>query len=128
VVTLEDGKKAKITIKGSKEAIASARKQIQAIAQDSADETVLEIRVPKALQPGLIGKGGSNSRLSLPLPAQTDSFAVRDMMARAGGPSDPRSQGFMMRLPRQGEEPSDVIVLRGRKTVVRSALRGVESS
>jgi polyribonucleotide nucleotidyltransferase len=59
VDTHEDGKTATVTLKGSKEAISSAKKQIQAIAQESSDEAVIEITVPKALQPGLIGKGGA---------------------------------------------------------------------
>lgn len=60
LTTHEDGKNATITIKGSKESVASAKKQILAIAQDSAEEQIIEIKVSKSLQPGLIGKGGSH--------------------------------------------------------------------
>lgn len=54
-------------------------------------------------------------------------FPVRDMMERVGGPSDVRSQGYMIRFPRQNEEPGDVITLRGKSEIVEKLRQDILS-
>ena len=51
-----------ISLRGSKAACSAAKKLIQEITQDSKEEFVIELRVERSLQAGLIGKGGSNSK------------------------------------------------------------------
>ena len=54
---------ATVTIRGTKQAIASAKKAIQSIITEVQDEATYEIEVPRSLHVTIIGKGGSNSKL-----------------------------------------------------------------
>lgn len=49
-----------VTLKGTKEAVGAAKKVIENIAKEAQDEAVLVTHVAKAMQPGLIGRGGQN--------------------------------------------------------------------
>ena len=50
-----------MTIKGTKAAIANAKKHIQAIVAEIQDEATLEMQIPRQFHVNIIGKGGQNS-------------------------------------------------------------------
>lgn len=51
-----------VTLKGTKEAVAAAKKAVQAISQETVEETVINLTVAKSLQAGLVGRGGQNRK------------------------------------------------------------------
>ncbi|VDC07722.1 unnamed protein product [Peniophora sp. CBMAI 1063] len=92
-----------ITLRGSKTAIATAKKAILAIAEQAADEITVTLNIEARFHRSLIGPGGSG---------------LKELITRCGGPSEPRAQAGLVRFPRQGEEPNDEVRLRGDKKVV----------
>jgi polyribonucleotide nucleotidyltransferase len=50
-----------ITVRGTKTAVAEARKRLLAIGKEVEDEAVVEINIERSLHLALIGKGGQNS-------------------------------------------------------------------
>lgn len=61
------GAPATITIKGTKQAIASAKKAISAIVSEIQDESTFEVHVERSLHNTIIGKGGQNSEFWAPI-------------------------------------------------------------
>ena len=53
---------ANVTIRGTKQAIASAKKQLQAIVADVQDEATIEMQIERQYHVNIIGKGGQNSK------------------------------------------------------------------
>lgn len=54
----------RITVRGTKEAVAGAKKLINAIAKEIDDEDVATLSIERSFHVTLIGKGGANSTLS----------------------------------------------------------------
>ena len=50
-----------LTIKGTKQAVAAAKKAVSAIVADIQDESTFEITIERPLHVTIIGKGGQNS-------------------------------------------------------------------
>lgn len=60
----EEKQNAIVTIRGTKQAIANAKKQIQATVAEIQDETTLEMQIERQYHVNIIGKGGQNSQSS----------------------------------------------------------------
>ncbi|KAK4054370.1 hypothetical protein OIO90_003603 [Microbotryomycetes sp. JL221] len=86
---------AAITLKGTKDSIKKAKLAIQAIAKEVDDEARFTMQIPKEYHTTLIGAGGSS---------------IRDLIAKAGGPTDGRQSGNTVRFPRQGDANDDVVI------------------
>lgn len=56
------GSDATFTIRGTKAAIASAKKAIQAIVSEVQDESTFEIPIDRSLHASIVGRGGQNSK------------------------------------------------------------------
>lgn len=91
-----------ITVRGTKQDIAEAKAAILAISDAVAEEASLTILVDHKYHRSLIGAGGQG---------------LKELIARCGGPSDPKLQAGLVRFPRQGE-PSDEVRLRGEPKLV----------
>lgn len=113
-----NGDKNTILIRGNKTAIAAAKKLVAGIAKETDEESVIEMRVDRSLQSNLIGKGGQNSMSVYAFAAEAYSHTVRDLMAKVGGPTDSRSQGYMLRFPRPNDTEADLITLRGKSSII----------
>lgn len=99
----DDAPTASITLRGTKTGVATAKSMILAIAAGVDDEAETMIKVPRLYHTMLIGVGGA---------------AIRELIARCGGPTEPRASGNTVRFPRQGEEPADEVTIKGPKAVV----------
>ncbi|CAD6570751.1 MAG: hypothetical protein CYPHOPRED_004144 [Cyphobasidiales sp. Tagirdzhanova-0007] len=86
-----------LTLKGTKQAVAAAKKAINSIVADVQDESTIEVSIERPLHMTIIGKGGQN---------------IRDLIARCGGPSDAKAAGSLVRFPRAGEDTSDTVTIR----------------
>ncbi|KAJ3513316.1 hypothetical protein NLJ89_g3016 [Agrocybe chaxingu] len=91
-----------ITVRGTKQAIAVAKTAILAISDQVAEETTASVTVESKFHRNIIGAGGQG---------------LKELVARCGGPSDPKLQAGLIRFPRQGE-PSDEVRLRGEPKLV----------
>lgn len=112
-----------ITVRGTKTAIADAKREILAVADTVEDEITVTINIESKYHRGLIGAGGQG---------------LKDLVAKCGGPSDSRAQAGLIHLcvyhhlilicyarkltlfshsPRNGE-PSDEVRLRGERKLV----------
>ncbi|KAI0675294.1 hypothetical protein C8Q78DRAFT_1075590 [Trametes maxima] len=98
----DDSAVANITVRGTKKAITEAKAAILAISEQVQEETTATIEVPSKFHRTLIGAGGQG---------------LKELIARCGGPSDPKAQAGLIRFPRQGE-PSDEVRLRGEPKLV----------
>ncbi|KAH9858738.1 hypothetical protein C2E23DRAFT_799907 [Lenzites betulinus] len=98
----EDTAVANITVRGTKKAVAEARASIIAISDQVQEETTATVDVPSKFHRTLIGAGGQG---------------LKELIARCGGPTDPKAQAGLIRFPRQGE-PSDEVRLRGEPKLV----------
>lgn len=78
-----NGKDTNVTLRGTKKAIAAAKEAILAISSEVSDEVTETVRVEHALHRTIIGAGGQN---------------LRDLVAKAGGPSDSRQQAGLVHL------------------------------
>lgn len=125
---------ATVTIRGTKQAIAAAKKQLQAIVAEVQDETTLEMQIERQYHVNIIGKGGQNSKHPLSgvetkLFCMTDlgfTFAVREIISRAGGPSDSKAAGQMVRFPRAGES-DDLVTIRAPSSIASKIKSELES-
>ncbi|KAM0748974.1 hypothetical protein T439DRAFT_58756 [Meredithblackwellia eburnea MCA 4105] len=82
---------AEVTLRGTKAGTAKAKTLIQAIAKDVDDEARLTVEIPREFHTTLIGSGGSN---------------IREIITKAGGPTDARASANAVRFPRPGDEAS----------------------
>jgi len=72
-----------ITARGTKQAIEEAQNLILEIASSVPDETTVEITIENKFHRSLIGAGGQG---------------LKDLIARCGGPTDPKLQAGLVRL------------------------------
>ncbi|KAI8993032.1 hypothetical protein BD414DRAFT_293749 [Trametes punicea] len=98
----DDSASATITVRGTKKAIAEAKAAILAISDQVQEETTATVEVPSKFHRTIIGAGGQG---------------LKDLIARCGGPTDPKAQAGLIRFPRQGE-PGDEVRLRGEPKLV----------
>jgi predicted RNA-binding protein Jag len=110
-----------IVVRGTKDAINSAKDAIMAIANEVDDETILTVHIDNKFHGTIIGAGGQG---------------LKDLIAKVGGPSDNRGQAGLIHLwvsfpgdvvvfaedspsfsPRQGD-PGDEVRLRGPRALV----------
>ncbi|KAK4054162.1 hypothetical protein OIV83_001188 [Microbotryomycetes sp. JL201] len=91
----EGDETATVTLKGTKDSIKKAKQAIQAIAKEVDDEARFTMQIPKEYHTTLIGAGGSS---------------IRELIAKAGGPTDGRQSGNTVRFPRQGEDNEEVTI------------------
>lgn len=112
------GSDATFSIRGTKAAIAAAKKAIQAMVAEVQDESTFEIPIDRSLHASIVGRGGQNSELILYCRESGTNVmrAVRDLIQRCGGPSELRALNNMVRFPRAGED-SDIVTIRGPSAV-----------
>jgi polyribonucleotide nucleotidyltransferase len=72
-----------ITLRGTKQAITAAKAAILAISDQVVDETTASVTVESKYHRNLIGAGGQG---------------LKDLIAKCGGPSDPKSHAGLIRL------------------------------
>ncbi|CAE6410521.1 unnamed protein product [Rhizoctonia solani] len=99
-----------ITVRGTKAAIADAKKQILAIASEVGEETTVTINIENRFHRNLIGAGGQG---------------LKDLIAKVGGPSEPKAQTGLIHFPRNGE-PDDEVTLRGEPALVKKLQKELE--
>ncbi|KDR75234.1 hypothetical protein GALMADRAFT_69452 [Galerina marginata CBS 339.88] len=100
----EGGSSTSITVRGTKKAIAAAKAAILVISDQVTEETTASVVVETRFHRTIIGAGGQG---------------LKELVAKCGGPSDPKLQAGLIRLhvPRQGEAGDDVR-LRGEPKLV----------
>ncbi|KAL1939803.1 hypothetical protein VTO73DRAFT_9503 [Trametes versicolor] len=98
----DDTAVANIAVRGTKKAITEAKALILAISDQVQEETTATVDVPSKFHRTLIGAGGQG---------------LKELIARCGGPTDPKAQAGLIRFPRQGE-PGDEVRLRGEPKLV----------
>ena len=108
---------ATVTLRGTKSGTKKAREAIEAIAKEVDNEARFTIQIPREYHTTLIGSGGSS---------------IRELIVKAGGPTDARLSGNTVRFPRQGDaSQADNVVITAPKAVaekIRTALeKEVES-
>ncbi|CAE6430863.1 unnamed protein product [Rhizoctonia solani] len=99
-----------ITVRGTKSAIADAKKRILAISSEVGEETTVTINIENKFHRGLIGAGGQG---------------LKDLIAKVGGPSDSKAQAGLIHFPRNGE-PDDEVTLRGEPALVKKLQKELE--
>ncbi|CAE6430764.1 unnamed protein product [Rhizoctonia solani] len=99
-----------ITVRGTKAAIADAKKRILAIASEVGEETTVTVNIESRFHRNLIGAGGQG---------------LRDLVAKVGGPSEPKAQAGLIHFPRNGE-PDDEVTLRGEPALVKKLQKELE--
>ena len=72
-----------ITVRGTKKAIAAAKAAILAISEQVTEETTVTLTIENKFHRTIIGAGGQG---------------LKDLIARCGGPSDPKLQAGLIRL------------------------------
>ncbi|TFY81350.1 hypothetical protein EWM64_g2661 [Hericium alpestre] len=95
---------AQITCRGTKKAVNAAKAAIQAIADQVSMEATAVLKIEHGFHRTLIGAGGQG---------------LKDLIARCGGPTEPKVQASLVRFPRQGEQPDDEVRLRGEPALVK---------
>jgi predicted PilT family ATPase len=119
-VAKDDSDTATITLRGTKKACAAAKVAILAIADSVEDEVLVTIKVEPKFHRTIIGGGG---------------VGLKNLLARVGGPTDPREQAGLVRLyvcqsklsyPRNDindlsspQPPNDEVIIRGEKNLVK---------
>ncbi|SGY13363.1 BQ5605_C010g05845 [Microbotryum silenes-dioicae] len=91
----DDAPTATISLRGTKSAIKAAQAAIVAIAKEVDDEARFTLEIPRAFHTTLIGSGGSS---------------IRELIVKAGGPTDARASGNTVRFPSQGEADDKVTI------------------
>ena len=98
-----------IRIKGTKEAVSDAKKDLSKIISDL-DQLVVElITVDKRFHRSLIGTGGAT---------------LREIVERAGGPKDRSAQARMVRFP-NADSQDNIIKIEGNKSVVEKIIKSI---
>lgn len=101
-----------IRLRGTKKAIAAAKAEIIATAAEVDSEATFNLAIPSTFHGQIIGPGGQN---------------LRDLIARAGGPADPRAAAQLVQFPRRGAEQADVVTVRGPADVASKVKVELES-
>ncbi|KAL1695551.1 hypothetical protein GGG16DRAFT_86381 [Schizophyllum commune] len=107
-----DGTLTRITIRGTKENINAAKKAILEIADQVHEEATVIVPIENKYHRALIGGGGQG---------------LRDLVARAGGPTDPKLQAGLIRFPRPGET-GDEVRIRGDPKLVNKLKAELEKA
>ncbi|KAK1782218.1 hypothetical protein QBC45DRAFT_7764 [Copromyces sp. CBS 386.78] len=100
-----------IQIKGTKEAVAAAKKALEAKKAVFEDTVVKTIEVDRKYHRSLIGAGGST---------------IRDIVVKAGGSDDRREIARAVQFPKQ-ENSDNTIKIEGRTSVVDSIIEQIEA-
>lgn len=79
----DGGANTNITLRGTKKAVAAAKAAILAISDQVAEETTATVTVESKFHRTIIGAGGQG---------------LKELVARCGGPSDPKLQAGLIRL------------------------------
>lgn len=79
----DDNNMTNITVHGTKEAISAAKTAILAIAEQVGEETSASLVIETKFHRAIIGAGGQG---------------LKDLIARCGGPTDPKLQAGLVRL------------------------------
>ncbi|KAK0241811.1 hypothetical protein EDD85DRAFT_994234 [Armillaria nabsnona] len=108
----DDSSVTNITVRGTKKAVAAAKAAILVIADQIAEECNATVVVESRFHRTLIGSGGQG---------------LKELVARCGGPSDPKVLAGLIRFPRQGE-PSDEVRLRGEQKLVNKVKAELEKA
>ncbi|KAI5807382.1 hypothetical protein DFH27DRAFT_545989 [Peziza echinospora] len=98
-----------VKIKGTKEAVAAAKKDLSKIIKDIEQLTVRKIEVDKKYHRALIGTGGAT---------------LREIVEKAGGPTDRHAQARMVHFPTI-ESTDNVITLEGNAAVVEKIAEAI---
>lgn len=94
-----------IKIRGTKKAIAAARKAIEAIASEVDAEEVYTLTIAPEHHGILIGPQGSN---------------IRDLIIKAGGPEDAKASSQYVQFPRRNEKDSSTVTIRGPASLAKA--------
>ncbi|KAK3402116.1 hypothetical protein B0T20DRAFT_131417 [Sordaria brevicollis] len=100
-----------IQIKGTKEAVAAAKKALEAKKAVFEDTVVKTIEVDRKYHRSLIGAGGST---------------IRDIVVKAGGSDDRREIARAVQFPKQ-DNSDNTIKIEGRTSVVDSIIQQIEA-
>ncbi|CCU99760.1 unnamed protein product [Malassezia sympodialis ATCC 42132] len=95
------GEQAVLRLRGSRAAIEAARAAILDLVAAVEREAELQLDIPSRFHAQLIGQGGQH---------------LRDLIVRAGGPSEPRAQAQMVRFAR---DRSDAVTVRAEQGVAQ---------
>lgn len=111
-------KDTKITVRGTKKAIADAKAAIAAIDAEVKGEESFTLHIPSKYHGQLIGPGGQG---------------IRDLVAKATGgddasAADPRASQQLVQFPRRGEQNADVVIVRGPATLARKVKDELEAA
>ncbi|KAF8453318.1 hypothetical protein BGX38DRAFT_1268706 [Terfezia claveryi] len=98
-----------IRIKGTKEAVLDAKKDLSKIIDNLSQLVVERITVDKRFHRSLIGTRGTT---------------LRDIVEKAGGPKDRSAQARMVKFPNTDSQ-DDVIKIEGRKSVVEKIITSI---
>ncbi|KAJ7163606.1 hypothetical protein C8R43DRAFT_1171840 [Mycena crocata] len=109
----DDAALTNITVRGTKKAVAAAKAAIIAISDQVTEEATETVVVESKFHRTLIGAGGQG---------------LKDLVARCGGPSDPKLQAGLIRFPRQGDAASDEVRLRGEPKLVAKLKADLEKT
>lgn len=82
-VAKDDSDTATVTLRGTKKACAAAKATVVAIANSVEDEALVTIKIEPKFHRTIIGGGG---------------VGLKNLLARVGGPTDPREQAGLVRL------------------------------
>lgn len=94
-----------IKIRGTKKAIAAARKAIESIASEVDAEEVFTLTIAPEHHGILIGPQGSN---------------IRDLIIKAGGPEDAKASSQYVQFPRRNEKDSSTVTIRGPASLAKA--------
>ncbi|KAJ1020599.1 hypothetical protein NDA16_003992 [Ustilago loliicola] len=94
-----------IKIRGTKKAIAAARKAIESIASEVDAEDVYTLTIAPEHHGILIGLQGSN---------------IRDLIIKAGGPEDAKASSQYVQFPRRNEKDSSTVTIRGPASLAKA--------
>lgn len=103
------GGQAVLRLRGGRAAIEAARSAVSAIVAEVEREAELHLTIPSQFHAQLIGQGGQR---------------LRDLIVRAGGPTDPRAQAQMVRFAR---DQSDAVVVRADQDVAERIAAQLQS-
>ncbi|XAO24488.1 hypothetical protein I312_103289 [Cryptococcus bacillisporus CA1280] len=99
-----EDKQTTITVRGDKQAIAAAKEAVLNVVKEVGDEVAVELTIEQKYHRNLIGQGGQN---------------LRDLIACAGGPSEGYKQAGLVTFPKNGDEATDKVRLRGDSKLVK---------
>ncbi|EST07096.1 K Homology domain, type 1 [Kalmanozyma brasiliensis GHG001] len=102
-----------IKIRGTKKAIAAAKKAIEAISSEVDAEEVYTLTIAPEHHGILIGPQGSN---------------IRDLIIKAGGPEDTKASSQYVQFPRRNEKDSSTVTVRGPASLAKAIRDELQSA